>query len=43
MKVLLVIARGLRPDLVGAYGNGWVETPALDALAGHLAHNHTRL
>jgi arylsulfatase A-like enzyme len=33
MKVLLVIARGLRPDLVGAYGNGWVQTPALDALA----------
>jgi arylsulfatase A-like enzyme len=33
MKVLFVIARGLRPDLVGAYGNGWVETPTLDALA----------
>src|SRR5437763_1162793 len=33
MKVLVLVARGLRPGALGCYGNLWVETPALDALA----------
>ena len=34
MNVVLVIIDSLRKDHVGAYGNGWVRTPNLDALAG---------
>ncbi len=33
MNVVLVILDCLRRDHVGAYGNGWIETPSLDALA----------
>src|SRR4051794_9357615 len=33
MKVVVVVARGLRADLLGCYGNLWVSTPTLDALA----------
>jgi arylsulfatase A-like enzyme len=33
MKILVIVARGLQASLVGAYGNHWVMTPALDALA----------
>jgi arylsulfatase A-like enzyme len=33
MKILVIVARGLQASLVGAYGNHWVTTPALDALA----------
>src|SRR5262245_11366990 len=33
MKVLVVTARGLQAAALGCYGNAWVETPALDALA----------
>ncbi len=33
-NVVLVILDSLRKDHVGAYGNGWIETPNLDALAG---------
>lgn len=33
MKILVIAARGLQASLVGAYGNHWVTTPALDALA----------
>jgi arylsulfatase A-like enzyme len=33
MNVVLVIIDSLRRDHVGAYGNGWIETPNLDALA----------
>ena len=33
MKVLILIARGLRADYLGCYGNPRVETPALDTLA----------
>ena len=32
-NVILVIIDSLRKDHVGAYGNDWIETPALDALA----------
>lgn len=34
MNVVLVMVDSLRRDHVGAYGNGWIETPSLDALAG---------
>jgi arylsulfatase A-like enzyme len=34
MNVVVVIVDSLRKDHVGAYGNGWVKTPNLDALAG---------
>jgi arylsulfatase A-like enzyme len=34
MNVVLVIIDSLRRDHVGAYGNGWIKTPNLDALAG---------
>ncbi len=33
MNVVLVIIDSLRKDHVGAYGNGWIKTPNLDALA----------
>jgi arylsulfatase A-like enzyme len=33
MNVVLVIVDSLRKDHVGAYGNDWIETPNLDALA----------
>ena len=32
-NVILVIIDSLRKDHVGAYGNGWIKTPNLDALA----------
>jgi arylsulfatase A-like enzyme len=32
-NVVLVIIDSLRKDHVGAYGNGWIQTPNLDALA----------
>ena len=32
-NVVLVIIDSLRKDHVGAYGNGWIKTPNLDALA----------
>ncbi len=34
MNVILIILDSLRKDHVGAYGNGWIQTPNLDALAG---------
>jgi arylsulfatase A-like enzyme len=33
MNVVLIIIDSLRKDHVGAYGNGWIQTPNLDALA----------
>jgi arylsulfatase A-like enzyme len=33
MNVILVIVDSLRKDHVGAYGNDWIKTPNLDALA----------
>ncbi|MBA2619486.1 MAG: sulfatase [Rubrobacter sp.] len=33
MNVVLVLIDSLRKDHVGAYGNDWIETPSLDALA----------
>ena len=33
LNVVLVILDSLRKDHVGAYGNGWIKTPNLDALA----------
>ena len=33
MNVVLVIVDSLRKDHVGAYGNDWIQTPNLDALA----------
>jgi arylsulfatase A-like enzyme len=33
MNAILVILDSLRKDHVGAYGNAWIETPSLDALA----------
>jgi arylsulfatase A-like enzyme len=33
-NVVLVILDSLRKDHVGAYGNGWIKSPSLDALAG---------
>src|SRR5215216_2585868 len=32
-NVVLVIVDSVRRDHVGAYGNGWIRTPNLDALA----------
>ncbi len=34
MNVILVIIDTLRKDHVGAYGNDWIKTPTLDAIAG---------
>ena len=33
MNVVLIIVDSLRKDHVGAYGNGWIETPNLDAFS----------
>src|SRR5262249_36958033 len=33
MNVLVVTARGLQAGALGPYGNPWIDTPALDALA----------
>lgn len=33
MNVVLVVIDSLRKDHVGAYGNGWIQTPNMDALA----------
>jgi arylsulfatase A-like enzyme len=33
MNVVVVVARGLRADMLGCYGNLWIETPNLDMLA----------
>jgi arylsulfatase A-like enzyme len=33
MKVLVLVARGLQARAIGCYGNTWIDTPALDALA----------
>ena len=33
LNVVLVIIDSMRKDHVGAYGNGWIKTPNLDALA----------
>src|SRR3712207_5214641 len=33
-NVVLIIIDSLRKDHVGAYGNDWIRTPNLDALAG---------
>ncbi len=33
MKVLVLAARGLQARALGCYGNTWIDTPALDALA----------
>jgi arylsulfatase A-like enzyme len=33
MNIILVILDSLRKDHVGAYGNDWIKTPSLDALA----------
>ena len=42
MNVALVIIDSLRRDHVGAYGNGWIKTPNLDALAKEsLLFTHT--
>jgi arylsulfatase A-like enzyme len=32
-NVLVVVARGLQLGAIGCYGNGWIDTPALDRLA----------
>ncbi len=34
MNVILIVIDSLRKDHVGAYGNDWIQTPNLDALAG---------
>lgn len=34
MNLVLIIIDSLRQDHVGAYGNRWIQTPHLDALAG---------
>ena len=33
MNVILVMLDSLRKDHVGVYGNDWIKTPSLDALA----------
>src|SRR5580658_4798818 len=32
-NVLVIVARGLQLGAIGCYGNGWIDTPALDGLA----------
>jgi arylsulfatase A-like enzyme len=34
MNIILVILDSLRKDHIGVYGNDWIQTPNLDALAG---------
>src|SRR5215216_7751700 len=34
VNVILVILDSLRKDHIGVYGNSWIKTPNLDALAG---------
>lgn len=38
MNVILLILDSLRKDHVGAYGNDWIKTPALDALSRESLH-----
>lgn len=33
MKAIVLVARGLQLGTLGCYGNAWIDTPALDALA----------
>src|SRR5271167_154928 len=33
MRLLLLVLRGLQAGAVGPYGNRWIDTPTLDALA----------
>src|SRR5450631_2456953 len=33
MNVIVVVCNGLHLGFLGAYGNGWIETPHLDRLA----------
>jgi arylsulfatase A-like enzyme len=33
MKLLVLVPRGLRVDMLGPYGNRWIDTPNLDILA----------
>ena len=33
MNLLVIISDTLRPDYLGCYGNGWIHTPNIDALA----------
>ncbi|MDN5696710.1 MAG: sulfatase-like hydrolase/transferase, partial [Rubrobacter sp.] len=33
MNVVIVLLDSLRKDHVGSYGNDWIRTPGLDALA----------
>ena len=33
MKVIVILADSLRKDHLGCYGNEWIETPNIDALA----------
>ena len=41
-NVILVIIDTLRKDHVGAYGNDWIQTPTLDALAAEESMLFTR-
>lgn len=41
LNILLILADTLRPDYCGCYGNTWVKTPTIDALAAK-AHVFTR-
>ena len=34
MNFILIISDSLRADYLGCYGNSWIDTPAIDALAG---------
>src|SRR5438270_232315 len=33
MKLLVLLVRGLQAGAIGPYGNRWIDTPTLDALA----------
>jgi arylsulfatase A-like enzyme len=37
MKALVIVASGLQPSFLGCYGNEWIDTPHLDALAAQSA------